>query len=281
MPNAPLSNIVVVMNEPQDVVNIAAVIRAMKNMGLGRLRLVRPREFDPWRIGGIAHRSEDLVETTRIVDTLPEALADAEFVVGATARARTAHRNYTRPRDVAPRIVEHARSGVTAVVFGREDRGLSNEDLDLCHEAAVIPTDPDFSSLNLAQAALVFFYEIFLSAQGEMEPLPRGRRSTRPATVEEMENTYAALKDGLHRIDFFKARAPEAIMRTLRTVISRAGPDLQEAGLLRAIGFEIGNHLDRLEDATGVSGSPPSPGDHRNGGVEGSAEPSETDGSGD
>jgi len=240
-----LKNVVVVLYEPQNLVNIAGVVRAMKNMGLGRLRLVRPAEFDVWRIGGIAHRSEDVTEEAEILDTLPEALADAVFVVGMTARARTAQRNYVRPREVAPKIVEHAREGVVALLFGREDRGLGNEALDLCHAAAIIPTDPDYSSLNLAQAALLMSYEVFLAAGGEGGPLPRGKRSTRPATVEDLENTYAALEDGLHRIEFYKSREPTAILRTLRTLISRAEPDLQEAGILRAIGFEMGKAVDR------------------------------------
>ena len=87
----------------------------------------------------------------------------------------------------------------------------------------------------------------FLESQVEHPPLPRGRRSTGPATAGEMENTFAALRYGLERIDFFKVRTPEAVMRTLRTVLVRAEPDLQEAGILRAIGFEIGHYLDRLE----------------------------------
>ena len=111
-------------------------------------------------------------------------------------------------------------------------------------------TDPDYSSLNLAQATLLMSYEIFLASQEEEGALPRGRRSTRPATVDELENTYAALEDGLHRIEFFKSRRPESILRTIRTVISRAEPDLQEAGLLRAIGYEIGYYLDRRFGST-------------------------------
>jgi TrmH family RNA methyltransferase len=253
MDRSPLENVVVILNEPQDLVNIAAVVRAMKNMGLSRLRLVSPGEFDAWRIGGIAHRSEDIVERAEMYDTLAAALADAVYAVAATARARTAHRNYVRPREVAPQIVERAREGITALVLGREDRGLENEHLDLCHVAAIIPTDPAYPSMNLAQAALVFFYEIFLASQEELRPLPRGRRSTRPATVEELENTFSALEGGLHRIDFFKVRTPEAVMRTLRTVLTRAQPDLQEAGILRAIGFEIGHYLDRQ----GVGREPP------------------------
>ena len=244
MSESPLQNVVVVLNEPQNLVNIAGVVRAMKNMGLSRLRLVRPAEFDSWRIGGIAHRSEDVVDGAEILGSLREALADAVYVVGTTARARTAQRNYIRPRAVAPRIVEYAREGLVALVFGREDRGLDNDALDLCHAAAIIPTNPEYSSINLAQAVLLLSYEVFLAAGEEEGPLPRGKRSVRPATLEELENTYAALEEGLHRIDFYKAREPESILRTLRTLISRAEPDIQEAGLLKAIGFEIGKYLD-------------------------------------
>ncbi len=246
MEMTPLANVVVVLDEPQNIVNIAGVIRAMKNMGLRRLRLVNPAEFDTWRIGGIAHRSEDVAENTEIFDSLSEALADAVLVMGTTARPRTAHRNYIRPREAAARVVDQARTETVALLFGREDRGLGNESLDLCHGVAIVPTDPDYSSLNLAQAALLMCYEVFLAAQDEEGPLPKGRRSTRPATVEELEHTYAALEEGLHRIEFYKARTPESILRTLRTVIARAEPDLQEAGILRAIGFEIGNYLDRV-----------------------------------
>jgi TrmH family RNA methyltransferase len=250
MGTSPLNNVVVVLNEPQNLVNIAGVVRAMMNMGLVRLRLVNPAEFDAWRIGGIAHRSQDVVERAELFENLTEAVADAIFVVGTTARARTAQRNYVRPRSVAPKAVEHAKRGTVVLLFGREDRGLENDALDLCHAVAVIPTHPKYSSLNLAQAVLLLSYEIFLASEGGTDPLPRGRRSTRPATVAELENTYAALEDGLHRIEFYKSREPAAILRTLRTVISRAEPDLQEAGLLRAIGFEIGKYLERIGDPT-------------------------------
>jgi TrmH family RNA methyltransferase len=245
MKSTPLDNVFVVLNEPQNLVNIAGVVRAMKNMGLSRLRLVQPAEFDAWRIGGIAHRSNDIVDQAQVFESLPEALEDTVFVVGTTARSRTAQRNYVRPREIAPTIVDYAHDNRVAILFGREDRGLGNEALDLCHASAVIPTNPDYSSINLAQAVLLLSYEIFLAHGGEEGPLPRGRRATRPATVAELENTYAALEAGLHRIEFYKAREPSAIMRTLRTVVSRAQPDLQEAGLLRAIGFEMLKYFDR------------------------------------
>jgi tRNA (cytidine32/uridine32-2'-O)-methyltransferase len=246
MKPAVLDNLVVVLDHPQNLVNIAGAVRAMKNMGITRLRLVNPAEYDTWRIGGIAHRSADVAEGAEIFDTLPEALADAVHVVGTTARKRTASRNYGRPRELAPKVIQQAHQGVVALLFGREDRGLDNEGLDLCHSVAIIPTNPDYSSLNMAQATLLLSYEVFLAAQDEEGELPKGRRYTRPATLEELENTYAALQQGLERIEFFKARAPEAIMRTLRTVIGRAEPDLQEAGILRGIGFEISAYLDRV-----------------------------------
>ena len=246
MSESALDRVVVVLCEPQDVVNIAAVVRAMKNMGLRRLRLVAPADFDAWRIEGIAHRTTDVVEATEVHPTLEAALADATFVLGTSARARTAGRNYARPREAAPGLVERAGEGLVAVVFGREDRGLTNEQLDLCHQVAIIPTDPEYSSLNLAQAALVLMYEVFLAAEGAAQELPRGRRATRPATREELEEMYGALRRGLERIRFFKGtRRPEAVVRTLRRILGRAELDRRESRLLAAIGFEIGHYLDR------------------------------------
>lgn len=240
-----LDQVVVVLDQTQDLVNIAGVVRAMKNMGLKHLRLVRPAEFDAWRITGIAHRSDDIVERAEILDTLEEAVGDCVLVVGTSARARTAHRNYGYARDWAREMLRRAPEGKVALVFGREDRGLTNEALDLCHGVAIIPTDPDYSSLNMAQAFLVLAYELFLTSQEELPPLPKGRRVTGPATRERMETMFRALEGGLDRIEFFKARRAESVMRTVRTLLSRAEPDQQEAGLIQAIGFEISSYMDR------------------------------------
>lgn len=246
MPSDPISSVSVVLDHPKDLVNVAGVVRVMMNFGIRDLRLVEPDEFDAWRIGGIAHRSGPLVEATSVHATLDEAMADASFVIGTTARARTAGRTYLRPREAAAIAVEKAAGGRVALLFGREDRGLTNEMLDRCHAVVIIPTDPDFPSLNLAQACLVLAYELFLAA-GPAEPLPEGRRATRPPNQEELEQTFTALREGLARIEFYKARKPSAVMRTLRTLVTRAAPDLREAKLLAAIGFEIGHYLDRLE----------------------------------
>ena len=220
-------------------------MRVMKNFGLTDLRLVNPDEFDAYRLEGIAHRTHDLIEACTMHDTLDEAIGDATFVVGTTARGRTAGLNYLRPREVAGMVAERVSDGTTAILFGREDRGLTNEALDRCHAVTIIPTSSEYSSINLAQSALVLAYEVFLAIDGGREEMPRGRRATRPPTQEELEEAFRAIADGLYRIDFYKARKPEAVMRTLRTIVSRSEPDLREARLLAAIGYEIGNYLDR------------------------------------
>ena len=240
----------IVLHEPQDLVNIAAAVRAMANMGLRRLIVVNPAEFDPWRITGIAHRTEHIVESVQQAGSLEEALADATYVVGTSARPRTAQRNYRRPRDLAPRILRRAREGNVAIVFGREDRGLSNEALDRCDEVAVIPTAQEYSSLNLAQAVLLIAYEIFLAGAGEAESLPVGKRSLGPATHAEMEEMFGALDQGLDRVDFFKARKAESVMRTIRTVFGRTTLDAHEARLIRSMGYEVRNRIDRESSDT-------------------------------
>jgi len=251
----PLDQVSVVLDHPKDLVNIAGIVRVMMNFGLRDLRLIEPDEFDPWRIGGIAHRSGPIVEAATLHPTLDSALADTAFIVGTTARPRTAGRNYTRPRQVAPIVIERTATGRVALLFGREDRGLTNTMLDRCHAVAIIPTDPDWPSLNLAQACLVLAYEIFLAREGAERPLPRGRRATRPPSQDELEQTFGALRGGLGRIDFYKARKPSAVMRTLRTLITRAEPDLRESRLLAAIGYEIGHYLDRRS----LAGDPETP----------------------
>jgi len=256
MGSATLDNVVIVLDQPKDVVNIAGVIRVMKNMGLSRLRLVAPEEFDIYRIGGIAHRCEDVAESTQLFNTLRESLADTVFTVGTTARPRTAQRNYVRPRAVAHRIIEKASEAPVAVVFGREDRGLSNEALDLCHAVAIVPTARDYSSLNLAQACLALSYEIYLAASDEAS-LPKGKRDVGTATHTDLEDMYEALDRGLQRIDFFKGdRHPESVTRMLRTLFYRAEPDLRETRLVRAIGFEMERYFDRAARLEGEVGKP-------------------------
>ncbi|HEX9690677.1 MAG TPA: TrmJ/YjtD family RNA methyltransferase [Gemmatimonadales bacterium] len=236
-------SIVVVLHQSQDLVNIAAVVRAMKNFGFRDLRLVEPEEYDVHRIEGIAHNSYDVLERVRMFPTLDEALADCIVVVGLTARQRTAKRNVVRPRDVAPSLVERAAAGTVAVVLGPEDRGLSNADLDRCHQSVVIPTSPEFPSLNLAQAFTVMAYELYVAAGVNAFKPPRRRAEA--ARQEQLEQLFRDVERTLDVIEFFKTRNPEPIMRTLREVARRRALDRREVKLLRAMCLEVVHFLER------------------------------------
>lgn len=230
--------IIVVLNQPQELMNIAHVVRAMKNFGLRSLRLVEPREYDAWRIEGIAHRTGDLLAAVTQHPTLAEAVADCLHVVGFSARGRTAKTNVQRPREAVADIIGLAEQGNVALVFGREDRGLSNEDLDRCHRVVNIPSDPDYSSMNLGHAVAVMLYELALARGAEQQPLKAPRRDAPPASHAQLEQLFADVQATLEAIGFFKAHDQERIMRTLRAVGLRVPLDEREAKLLRAIAIE-------------------------------------------
>lgn len=247
MPVEGLKRIRVVLNQPQDPVNVGGVVRVMKNMGLARLQVVRPADFDAYRIQGVAHTGIDIIGSVEFFDRLEDAIADAWLVVGTTARGRRVRRNYRRPREAAVEVVESALAGEeVALVFGREDRGLSNQELDNCSRVVVIPTDPDHSSLNLAQAVLVLAYEIWLAA-AEGLSFKKPRHIAAHATREELEELCSEVEASLHAVDFFKAHKTMPIMRTVREVAARADLDKREAALFKAMAYEVRNFIARQE----------------------------------
>ncbi|MGD8869759.1 MAG: RNA methyltransferase [Gemmatimonadales bacterium] len=240
-----LRRVTVVLNQPQDPVNIGAVVRGMKNMGLSRLHLVQPADFDPYRVEGVAHTGLDVIESARIFDRLADGLAGSSLVVGTTARGRSARRNYRRPREAAREVVDRVRSGQdVALLLGREDRGLSNADLDLCDRVVVIPTHPEHSSLNLAQAFLVIAYEMWLAAVGE-QPFKAPRRDTSRAGRDELESLFKEIEASLRAVDFFKAHTVTPIMRTVREALGRADLDEREVMLFKAMAYEVRNYMKR------------------------------------
>jgi tRNA/rRNA methyltransferase len=238
--------IAVLLHEPQDLVNIAHVVRAMKNFGFRDLRLVQPREYDAYRVEGIAHQTQDVLARVQLYERLDEALADCVHVVGFTARGRTAKRNLQRPRGAAREILEESQLGPVALVFGREDKGLSNDALDRCHRVVTIPTSPAYPSLNLGHAVVLMLYELALARGDEDRSLKAPRREAPPATAAELERVFADAEAALGVIDFFKTRQAEGVMRTLREVLHRAPLDEREAKLLRAIAIEVVKYGERL-----------------------------------
>jgi tRNA (cytidine32/uridine32-2'-O)-methyltransferase len=236
---------VIVLNRTQDVVNIATSLRAMMNMGLTRLRLVKPDDFSAYRIAGIAHGSEPLIEKIEFFDTLDDATRDTALVIGTTARRRTATYLWSHPREAMPGLLAHPATTEQpiAIVFGREDTGLLNHELDRCDRLLVVPTSEINSSLNLAQAVLLIGYELMLAAAAASPELPKPRRDITPATTLQLRAAFEQTEAALDAIDFFKGKNHEAIMRTVRAVLRRAELTVREATLFRAIGIETQKHI--------------------------------------
>jgi tRNA/rRNA methyltransferase len=242
-----LDPFIIVLNQPQDIVNIAGTARAMMNMGFGRLRLVQPALYDAYRIAGIAHGSEALLERVEFFETLAEATADAGRIIGTTSRRRTSTFVWQHPREAAPEIVSLAQQlpGPTAIVFGREDKGLANEDLDLCDRLLVVPTSQTHASLNLAQAVLLVAYELRLAADA-VSPLPRPKRRSVPASPAELSHLFDDCRQALETIEFFKARNAPMVMRSLRAILRRADLTARETKLLRAMAIEVRKFFARI-----------------------------------
>ena len=244
MTETALARVRVVLFEPQNPVNIAAVIRAMKNMGVSSLRLVRSVEYDPYRLEGIAHDTKDIIDRIEHFDDLDAALADCVYVAAYTARRRAAKWTTTTPRESAVAAVTSVTDGPAALVFGREDKGLPNEALDRAHAVVTIPTT-DHASLNLAQAVLVALYELHLAAGDATRVVGPPRDDAPPATAEAYERLFANAFQALEIIAFFKTRFPEHIMRSVRSLAFRAAPDAREIELLRAMAIEVVRAMER------------------------------------
>jgi TrmH family RNA methyltransferase len=239
-----LDAVVVVLVEPQNPINIAATIRAMKNMGVRRLRLVNPVEYEEIKLEGIAHGTMDLIERIERFESFDAAVGDCIRVFGFTARRRAAKRRALEPKPAASELLAAATDGPVAIVFGREDSGLPNDILDRVHAVVTIPTT-DHASLNLAQAALVALYELHLGASDATRTIAPPRKDAPPASNEQLEKFFTDSSNALTAIEFFKTRYPEHIMRTLRSLTFRAAPDAREISLMRAMAIEVVRYLER------------------------------------
>ena len=239
-----LDQVRVVLYEPQKPVNIAATVRAMKNMGVRDLRLVRPCAYEENFIEVIAHGTRDVAERIRHFDTLDAALADCVRVAAFTGRRRAAKWARATPREAAADLAEHAEAGPVAVLFGREDDGLPSDAVDRAQLAVTIPTT-EHMSLNVAQAVLVALYELHLAAGDATRTVGRWRKHAGPAPAQASEEYFRDAERALVALDFFKTRNPEHVMRSVRSLTYRAAPDARELGLMRAMAFEVLRTVER------------------------------------
>ena len=227
--------------------NIGAVARAMKNMGFTRLYLVQPQHYpDPAAVGR-ASGATDILDAAQVVESLEDALAGCRLVVGASARERRIPWPVVTPRDLADEVGgAAAQAGDVAILFGREDRGLTNEELQRCNLHVHIPANPDYSSLNLAMAVQVITYELrmkFLSsAVGEKSSQLASMTSPQdagwdvePATTEEVERYLVHLEEIMVQTGFHNPANPRQLMARLRRLYQRCRLDKMEVNILRGI----------------------------------------------
>ncbi len=214
--------------------NIGAAARAMKNMSLSRLALVTPKQFPHADATARASGADDLLERAEIHDSIESAVADCAFVVGTSARPRHLYIPEYTPRECAEKLALESQEQPVAILFGREDSGLSNTELDFCNAQMRIPTNPDYSSLNLGAAVQVMAYEMMLQCEAD-QPAAEIVRENPLATQDEMEGFYAHLEQVITKTGFFDPDNPGQMMRRLRRLYQRAQVDRNEMNILRGI----------------------------------------------
>ncbi len=227
-----LDNIRIVLIETSHPGNIGSVARAMKTMGLKNLYLVTPKLFPHPKANEMASSAEDVLQNAVIVNELAEALADCSLVIGTSTRSRTIPWPVLTPRELGEKIRSEETGAKTAIVFGREQSGLTNEELHRCHFHVQIPANPEYSSLNLAAAVQVIAYELYNASLTENIAV---KWDYQLATASELEGFYAHLESVMIKLDFLNPKAPRQLMTRLRRLFSRARPDVMEINILRGI----------------------------------------------
>jgi TrmH family RNA methyltransferase len=218
---------------PRHPGNIGATARAMKNMGLDSLALVRPHAYPSAEATARASGADDLLLRASVHPSLAEAIADCGFVVGTSARQRHLPWDLVEPRECAARVVSAAATGPVAIVFGSERAGLTNEELALCNLLVTIPTAPDYASLNLAMAVQLLTYEIWL-AQRPGAPAPP-EREVPLASAAELARLYEHIEVVLDEIGFHDRTGGGHLMARIRRLFNRAVLDQNEVNILRGI----------------------------------------------
>ncbi len=229
-----LENVAIILHRPRFSENIGAVARAMCNMGLDRLTVVEPEKFDLKRALMMAtHVAAGIVEQMTVMKDLKSALSPYHYVVGTTARLGRQRQVIKSPAKLAKMLVPISHENQVAILFGPEDKGLSNEEIRYCHGLVNIPT-VEFSSLNLAQAVMILCYEISLAGIEENH-----ERIPRLASRYELDGMYEQLKDILVRINFINPENPDYWMNNLRHFFTRLQLRAREVAVIRGICRQI------------------------------------------
>lgn len=230
-----LTNIRIVLIGTKHPGNIGAAARAMKTMGLRQLYLVKPAEFPSPKALAMSSNADDLLAEAIVVDSLEQALTGCGLVIGTSARQRKLPWPLLAPRECAELMTKHSMTQTVALIFGREDTGLLNEELDRCHYHVTIPANPEYSSLNLAAAVQVLSYELRVASLQEPLKPELFDDEFALASAEYIEQFYQHLEKLLHKIRFLDSQNAERIMRRLRRLFGRAMLERKELNILRGI----------------------------------------------
>ncbi|MBK51002.1 MAG: tRNA (cytosine(32)/uridine(32)-2'-O)-methyltransferase TrmJ [Gammaproteobacteria bacterium] len=231
--------------------NIGATARAMKNMGLSSLTLVNPVDFPSGVSVGRAASALDVLEQADVVETLGEAIADCTLVIGSSARSRSLPWPMLTPEQTAAKIVTECQQAQVALVFGREDSGLNNEELQLCHYHVQIPASDQYRSLNLAAAVMVLCYEIRKAVLRDNEEpgcVEEEYWDQEKASIEQVEHFYDHLERVLVEIDFHDRDNPRQLMQRMRRLFGRIRIDAMELNILRGILTNIEHKIPGPDD---------------------------------
>jgi tRNA (cytidine32/uridine32-2'-O)-methyltransferase len=221
-----------VLFEPSHPGNVGAAARAMKTMGFSELVLVNPSAEVDGQARARSSGALDVLMAARTVNTLAEAISDCGFVVGASARRRRLSWPELDPRECAAEVVDGGHSKPVALVFGTERAGLKNAEFDHCNALVYIPSNPEYSSLNLAMAVQVLAYEMRWAQGQDRKPVDVG---TPPASATDMELFYQHLERVLLGSGFLNPGNPRNLMRRLRRLFNRARLDENELNIMRGI----------------------------------------------
>ncbi len=229
-----LDRIRVVLSRTSHPGNIGAAARAMKTMGLRDLWLVAPEAFPDEVATARASGAADLLESARVVGTLQEALADTVFSAALTARRRELSLPRMQARDAAGELVARSEDGIVALVFGNETSGMTNEEVGLCSLPVTIPTDPEFSSLNLGAAVQVLSYELRMAALGEAAAAPADVQAE-PATHADFEGFMGHLERVVTASGFHDPANPKRLLPRMRRLFNRVRLEKEEVAILRGM----------------------------------------------
>ncbi len=233
----PLGNIAIILVRPRFAGNMGAVSRAMKNMGFHRLILVSPAT-DPLSLEGkmMATSAWDILQKAEIFPSLDQALSGFRWAAATSARQGRLRGPFVSPREISPEIITLSRSVPVAILFGPEDKGLTNEELAPCQALVSIPTHPGLASLNLAQSVMIFCYELSLARLGiQGQGLPAPGQIPKPAEFQRVEGMYAHLEALLLRIGFLDPKNPKRIMHAFRRIFGRANLSDRDVAILRGV----------------------------------------------